>query len=259
MPPATTGTYRVLQVADDRYLLADRDDAYEPVAVTPGDDIEADLEPGNVVEADVAFGAEQARLLDVTVLRPTVFEFVPDASVVFEAAEDAWNRAQAAGEGMGSRVTRDTDGAVNGVLYVFADTPAGDRIEEFRTGRRPLDPLLERVAETEGQAPRDMFVVSPEEPFVVVTIALDPDGLLARAMRETYDLPGAGEFDVAEHTDSGGAVPDLPDGLGPDAIEGSTPDGTVPEDDGVGTDELGGVGVLGHDAGESSDDEESDQ
>ena len=124
MPPATTGTYRVLQVSDDRCLLADREDEYEPVAVTPDPDLDADLDPGNVIEADIAFGTDEARLLSATVTRPTVFEFVPDASVVFEAARDEWNRAQAAGEGMGSRVTRDTDGAVNGVLYVFADTPA---------------------------------------------------------------------------------------------------------------------------------------
>lgn len=268
-------------------LLADREDEYEPVAVTAGPDLDVDLEPGTVVEAEVAFGAESADLCAATVVRPTVFEYVPDADVVFEAARETWNRAQAAGDGMGSRVTRDTDGAVNGVLYVFADTPAGDRIEEFRSGRRPLDPLLERVAESEGEGAREVFVVSPDEEFVVVTIALEPDGLFARTMRETYGLPGAGDLDLSEHADAGGGVPDLPDGLGDDAGQASV-DGiphvdsgvdadSVPGadavpggestgdaddsagDEGVETDEFGGVSALGHDDGdETAADEESE-
>jgi len=282
MPPATTGTYRVVDRDGDRLLLADRDDEYEPVAVTAGPDLDADLEPGNVVEAEVAFGVGEAELLGATVVRPTQFEYVPDADVVFEAAREAWERAQTAGDAMGSRVTRDTDGAVNGVLYVFADTPAGDRIEEFRSGRRPLDPLLERVADSEGAGPREVFVVSPDEPFVIVTIALEPGGLFARTMRETYGLPGAGDLDLSEHADPGGGVPDLPDGLGdaagvegiphadngPDAAAGGVPD-AVPDpeeeaspgpDDGVETDEFGGVSALSHesdDEGEDRDDGEN--
>jgi len=278
MPPATTGRYRVVDREGDRVLLADREDEYDPVAATVGSALDADLDPGNVVEAEVAFGAETAELVAATVVRPTVFEYVPDADVVFEAARETWRRAQAAGDGMGSRVTRDTDGAVNGVVYVFADTPSGDRIEEFRSGRRPLDPLLERVADSEGEGAREVFVVSPDERFVIVTIA-EPDGLFARTMRETYGLPGAGDLDLSEHADSGGAVPDLPDGLGDvtdDAVEGvphvdsasgadSMPGGDgVPSaeslddersgsDDGVETDDLGGVSALGHDGGEDGD------
>lgn len=287
MPPATTGRYRVVDRDGDRVLLADREDEYEPVAVTAGSDLDVDLEPGNVVEAEIAFGAETADLCAATVARPTVFEYVPDADVVFEAARETWNRAQAAGDGMGSRVTRDTDGAVNGVLYVFADTPAGDRIEEFRSGRRPLDPLLERVAESEGEGAREVFVVSPDEEFVVVTIALEPDGLFARTMRETYGLPGAGDLDLSEHADAGGGVPDLPDGLGDDAggasVDGiphvdsgvgsdsmpgadavpdgeslSETEGSPGVDDGVETDEFGGVSALGHDDDETAADDESD-
>jgi hypothetical protein len=281
MPPATTGSYRVVDRDGDRLLLADRDDEYEPVAVTAGSDLDADLDPGNVIEAEIAFGASEAELLAATVVRPTLFEYVPDATVVFEAARETWDRAQAAGDAMGSRVTRDTDGAVNGVLYVFADTPGGDRIEEFRSGRRPLDPLLERVTDSEGAGPREVFVVSPDEPFVIVTIALEVDGLFARTMRDTYGLPGAGDLDLSEHADPGGDVPDLPDGLGDAAggVEGiphadaglgsgagGVPDG-VPNpdeeaspgpDDGVETDEFGGVSTLGHEGDDENEDRESD-
>jgi len=287
MPPATTGRYRVVDREGDRVLLADREDEYEPVAVTAGPSLDVDLEPGNVVEAEVAFGAESAELCSATVVRPTVYEYVPEADVVFEAARETWAKAQAAGDGMGSRVTRDTDGAVNGVLYVFADTPAGDRIEEFRSGRRPLDPLLERVAESEGEGAREVFVVSPDERFVIVTIALEPEGLFARTMRETYGLPGAGDLDLDEHADASGAVPDLPDGLGdvagdasvegiphvdsgvdpatpetdavPDGESVSEAEGAPGVDDGVETDELGGVSALGHDGGAGDPDEEDDE
>lgn len=247
MPPATTGTYRILQVEDDRLLLADLDDAYEPVAVTAEESLDADLAPGTVVEADVAFGAAEARLLSATVERPTVYEFVADADVVFEAARDLWQETRAAGDGMGSRVTRTTDGDVNGVVYVFADAPGGDRIEEFRSGRRPLDPLLERVAESEGDGPRAVFVVSPDDPFVIVTIALDPDGLFADTMRETYDLPGAGDLDLDAEAAPSGGVPDLPSGLGDDLLDED--DGGAPgSEPGVETDEFGSVDGLGHDA-----------
>jgi hypothetical protein len=258
MPPATTGTYRILQVDDERLLLADRDDEYEPVAATPAPDLDATLDPGNVIEAEIAFGADATRLLSAAVRRETVFEFVPEASVVFEAARETWDRTKAAGEGMGSRVTRDTDGVVNGVLYVFADTRAGDRIEEFRTGRRPLDPLLERVAESEGTGPREVFVVSPDDPYVVVTIALEPDGLFARTMRETYDLPGAGNLDLDDHASPGGAVPDLPDGLGDDLPTGESNDATDSASGDLATDDLGGVSALGHDAGTGGSDGESE-
>ncbi len=246
MPPATTGTYRILQAEDDRVLLADRDDEYEPVAARPGEFLAADLVPGNVVEAEVAFGQAEARLLSATVRRSTVYEYVPDADVVFEAARDLWQKTRADGAGMGSRVTQTTDGEVNGVLYVFADAPAGDRIEEFRSGRRPLDPLLERVADTEGYGPRAVFVVSPDDPFVIVAIALDPDGLFADTMRETYGLPGAGDLDLAAETAPSGSVPDLPDGLGDDVLDGSGDGGA--DEAGVETDELGSVDALGHDS-----------
>jgi len=263
MPPATTGTYRSLQVEDDRLLLADLDDEYEPVAVTPDESLDADLDPGNVVEAEVTFGSAEACLLSATVKRPTVYEYVPDADVVFEAARDLWQETRADGAGMGSRVTRTTDGDVNGVLYAFADSPAGDRIAEFRSGRRPLDPLLDRVAESEGHGPRAVFVVSPDDPFVIVTIALDPDGLFADTMRETYGLPGAGDLDLESETVAGGGVPDLPDGLGDDALDGlgdDVPDGagagSAADDASVETDAFGSVDALSHDASDGGDDRE---
>ncbi len=261
MPPATTGRYRVLDVDEDRVLLSDHDDEYDPVAVTADPAVRDDLEPGNLIEAEVSFGAESARLLSATVERDTVYEYVPDADVVFEAARDLWQETRAAGDGMGSRVTRDTDGAVNGVVYVFADTPTGDRIEEFRSGRRPLDPLVDRVADAEGVGPRAVFVVSPDDPFVVVTITLEPDGLFANTMRETYDLPGAGDLDLDEQVDAGGGVPDLPGDLGDDLVDAGGPEGTPSDapDTGVETDSFGSVDVLGHEDGADGDDADGEE
>jgi hypothetical protein len=215
--------YRVLSRretdAGTELLLSDIADEYQPIAVVADPDLGERLEPGHLCTVDVAFDAEPARLVDATVERATVFEFVPDADVVFEAAEEAWMQAEAENEAMNATVTRDTDGEANGVLYVFADGPDVDRLAEFQSGARPLDPLLDRVAGNAGDDPREVFVVSPaDEPFAVVYIVLEKDGLLARAMRDTYGLEGAERFD-------------------PSAVEGYDPDATqsTPSLDGIGS------------------------
>ena len=60
-------------------------------------------------------------------------------------------------------------------------------LEEFRDGGKPLDPLVARAARPdEVEPPLSVFVIDPEEPFVVVYIVLEPDGLLDETVRDTY-------------------------------------------------------------------------
>lgn len=186
----STGRYRLLPRRGDERLLLDRTD-YETVAVDATTDAAASLRTGNLVDATLEFGADAAaRVVDVDVVRDTVFEYVGHAAPMFEAAADCWMRAQADGEGMNSRITRNTDAEVNGVLYVFANSHGRDVFEEFRQGARPLEPLLDRVTESEGPDDREVFVLrAPAEPYVVVYIALERGGRLARTVRQTYDLP----------------------------------------------------------------------
>ena len=188
-------------------------DAYEPVRVA-ADGYEgalaadvAALEPGYVVEATVEWSGEGARFASVGVERRSRYLFADGVTDLFEAARDAWDDARAAGEAMASRVTRDTDGEPNGALYVFADggseggvrspvrraatagTGGGGRdlFAEFRDGTTPLDPLVERANEGAGAGPREVFVLRPADGgFVVVYIAFEKGGLLARTVRDTY-------------------------------------------------------------------------
>jgi hypothetical protein len=177
------------------------DDAFDPVYVPrtgydgPLADAVAALEPGNLVDATLAWGDGDPRLAEVRVVRRTVFEFVDGADPVFEAAAETWRDAVADGAAMNSRVTRGTDGEVNGVLYVFAKQPgARDLFAEFRDGATPLEPLVRRVNRGRETAERAVFVLRPREAdFLVVYIALDRDGLLARTVRETYRGGATGE------------------------------------------------------------------
>lgn len=177
------------------------------------------LEPGNVVEATLRWEDGEARFVAVEVLRRTRFWFGDEVTGIFEAARETWRDAAAAGEAMNSRVTRSTDGEPNGALYVFAEQPgARDLLAEFRDGSLPLDPLLDRVdeagdegvaegtaaadtavvgdgsadADPAGDDPHDaraVFVLRPaDEPFVAVYIVFSRNGVLARTVRDTYDL-----------------------------------------------------------------------
>ncbi|QZY00981.1 hypothetical protein K6T25_03685 [Halobaculum rubrum] len=181
------------------------DEGFEPVRVAADDsadavaDAVAALEPGYVVTAtlrwpDTAAGGDGggddtplARVESLTVERESRYRFIDDAEPMFEAARDAWRDASAAGDGMGSRVTRDTDGEANGALYVFSEAGARDLFGEFRSGTTPLEPLVERVNDDLDDDPREVFVLRPPDgAFVAVYIAFERDGLLARTVRDTY-------------------------------------------------------------------------
>jgi hypothetical protein len=115
---------------------------------------------------------------------------------VFEVAEETWRDARAAGDGMNSRVTKNTDGVVNGVVYVFAEDSAGTHFAEFQTGTRPIEPLVDRVndRDEDGPGPREVFVLRPPtEEFVIVTITFQKGGRFADTIRDTYDCPRPSE------------------------------------------------------------------
>lgn len=218
MEATTDGRFRVLSRGKGTVTLVDLApvedpaDAYEPVqvAATGYDGSLADavtaLEPGFVVDAELAWTGGEARFESVSVRRQDRYWFADDVENLFEAARDTWRDARAAGDAMGSRVTRDTDGETNGALYVFADAGARDLLAEFRNGTTPVEPLVERVNEgaiedangdggggydaddgAEPPAEREVFVLRPADgAFVVVYVAFERDGLLARTVRDTY-------------------------------------------------------------------------
>jgi len=185
--------FRVLP-GDQGVRLLDRD-GYDLVTLADGGH-EApvdDLLPGYLVAADLDWTTEEPTVTDLSVEWPTLYTFVDDISPVFEVARDLWEDAVAGGEGMNSCVTRDTDNVVNGAVYVFADSGPTSRFEEFESGSRPLEPLVDRIndRDDDGPAPRAVFVLRPAETdgFVVVTIALRKGGLFAETIRDTYDAP----------------------------------------------------------------------
>lgn len=177
-PTASERTLRVL----DR-------ERYEPIDVRVEADDAEDLRPGYLLDARLDWSEPRPRLSGFSLRRSTLYVFADGIDPVFEVAADLWRAAQANGDAMNSSVTRNTDGEVNGVCYVFADSGATDRFQEFRTGTRPLEPLVDRVNEREDPPPRELFVLRPADgAFVVVTIALEKGGHFADTLRETYDL-----------------------------------------------------------------------
>jgi hypothetical protein len=204
MAATTSGRFRVLDSPRNRseLLLVDlSDESFEPTFVRAGgyegelEDAVSTLRPGYVVEATLSWdGDGTARFVDLAVVRRSRVEFVDDVVGIFEVARETWRATEAAGEAMNSRVTRDTDGEVNGVLYVFAEQPGvRDLFEEFRDGSLPLEPLLRRANEgRDDDREREVFVMRPaDEPFVLVYIVLRKGGLLAETIRDTYDRPRA--------------------------------------------------------------------
>jgi hypothetical protein len=246
MEPTTTGRFRVLdRRPDGTILLVDLAEAtaaatgenpdadLRPIAVTPpavdadeptdGPDIDAEtadtirsLEPGYVVEAELAWDDSDAAFLDCTITNRTRIQYADGVTGLFEKAQETWHDAQVAGEAMNSAVTYSTGKEPNGVVYVFAkQDPPRDLFEEFRTGATPIEPLIQRVNAThdggdddataaadstadddaadsasDADAERAVFVLNPaDEPFVVVYIVFRKDGMLAQTVRDTYGLP----------------------------------------------------------------------
>ena len=194
MQPTTSGTYRVLSSTrgPNELLLLDvesQDPTYVTTTGYEGDfaDQVVEVEPGNRVEAVLSWDDGGPRFAELSIDTRTTIAFVDGATDVFEVARETWNEARSEGEAMNSRVTRNTDGEENGVVYTFAEQ-AGQRdlYGEFRDGVMPLEPLIDRLGE--GAAPPyAVFVIRPaEHPFVLVALALDRDGLLAGTIRETY-------------------------------------------------------------------------
>lgn len=202
MELTTSGRFRVLDSPreEQERLLIDLE-SFDPTYVrTDGYDddlasVVANLHPGFVVEATLTWTDDgTARFASLDVERRTRIEFVDGVTGVFEAARETWQTAEAEGEGMNSRVTYDTDGAANGVLYVFAkQSGARDLFEEFQSGVLPLEPLVQRVNENrDDEGPREVFVMRPtDEPFVLVYIVFRAEGILAETVRDTYDCPRA--------------------------------------------------------------------
>jgi len=170
-------------------------DAYEPVYVA-AEGYEGDLaaavaalEPGHVVEAELAWDDATARFADLRVERRSRFHFADGVEGLFEAAVDAWREARGAGEAVASQVTRSTDGDPNGALYLFADAPGRDVYADLRAGTVPVEPLVSRVNDERGVGERAVFVLRPAaHRFVAVYVVFDADGVLARTVRDTYGI-----------------------------------------------------------------------
>lgn len=181
---ATEGRFRVLPGrTDDEWLLLaveSADPTYVPREDAP------DLAPGNRIEATLDWTGDEPAIDDRSRLTDTRFRFLRTREPIFEAAETCFEAARSAGDAMNAKLTRDTDGRPNGVVYTFADQPGQrDLFAEFRDGEKPLEPLLDRAAEGE-EPPFSVWILDPDEPFVVVFIVLDPGGLLEETMVDTY-------------------------------------------------------------------------
>jgi len=195
MPATESGIYRVLPGPPDAdgLVFLDRD-TEDPITVRPGDapgTVEP-LQPGHLVGATVEWPPEgDLTLRDVTVRTRTLFEFVGDADHVFEKAEETFEAARRDRRPIGSTVTYDTDGRANGALYTIAKQGGGtDIYEQFRDGRRTLEPMVEKLGDGGAEPPHEVFVIRPvEEPFVVVYLAIETGGVLADTVREEFDCP----------------------------------------------------------------------
>jgi hypothetical protein len=195
MQSTTSGTYRVLRSPRDteEVLLLDvetQDPTYVTTAGYEGDLAEtvAELEPGNRIDAMLSWNDGTPRFADIDIETRTTVEFADGATGIFEAARETWQAAAREGSAMNSRVTRDTDGEENGVVYTFAkQSGQRDLYEEFRDGITPLEPLIDRLAEG-AEPPFGVFVIRPaDEPFVLVALAIERDGLFAETIRDTYE------------------------------------------------------------------------
>jgi len=194
---AEHGRYRVLPGPEsDTLRLLDRE-TYEPVVVSTDEETAPAvprLRPGYLVDAALDWSTQRPTVESVSVVRPTLFAFADRVDPMFEAARETWEAAQSEGEAMNTQVLRNTDNEVTGVVYVFAESGERGRFEEFREGARPLEPLLDRVADSRGEDAREVFVLrGAGGAFTAAAIALRKGGQLADTMRDTYDCPRPAE------------------------------------------------------------------
>lgn len=191
--PLLDGPYRVLASTRDREEWLFIDPAGDPTYVPwagHGDLVDRvrALRPGYRVDADFDWTGDDPALRGLDVLERSLFAFVADADPVFEAAQSCWEAARREGQAMNSRVTHTTDGDPAGVVYTFADQSGQrDLFEEFRDGVKPLDPLLDRLAQGEDP-PFEAFVLDPADPYVVVYLVVEKGGMVADTVRDTYEL-----------------------------------------------------------------------
>jgi len=214
--PLLDGPYRVLESTRDREEWLFIDPAGDPtyVPLTGHGDLNErvrGLRPGYRVDAAFDWTGEEPVVRSLEVLEWSLFTFVPRADPVFEAARSCWEAARREGQAMNSRVTHTTDGDPAGVVYVFADQPGQRNLfREFRDGVKPLDPLVDRLAQGEDP-PFEAFVLDPADPYVVVYLVVEKGGMVADTVRDTYDLSAPEEPLFETHTDTGAATDDADD------------------------------------------------
>lgn len=191
MTPRTAGPFRVLPGrTDDEWLLLDvesADPTYVPREALP------DVRVGNRLDADLSWhgdepDADYPSVESSSVETETVFRFVRTDEPIFEAARTCFETARAEGAAMNSRVTYGTDNEANGVVYTFAEQPGSrDLFSEFRDGGKPLEPLVARATRHDDvEPPVSVWILDSGEPFLVVYLVLDPEGLLEETMQDTY-------------------------------------------------------------------------
>lgn len=195
MNPLTTGRFRVLRPPQEsgELVLIDRDD-FEPTIVTldgaggVGAQVLDGLRSGYIVDAALRWSDGTARLVECQVEEWTLFAFAERVTNLFEDALDTWAEAQEQGRGVNSRVTFSNDGIPNGALYTFAEQPgAQDIFAEFREGRRPLEPILDRL---DSPPPYEAFILRPAtHEFILVYVVLNKESILADTVRDTYECP----------------------------------------------------------------------
>jgi hypothetical protein len=194
MEPTTAGRFRVFEGRTaDELLLVDvetDDPTYVPTTGYESEiaEIVASLDPGNLVDATLSWPDGDPVFAEVGVATRTAFSFVDGTDEMFEAAESTFQAARASGEPMASRVTHDTDGDPNGVIYTIAKQ-SGERdiFDEIRSGMLTLEPFVQRLRDGGANPPFEVFVIRPTtEPFVVVYLVMETGGLLAETIRDTY-------------------------------------------------------------------------
>ncbi len=225
-------SFAVIELPDDPVAPDDPDaaEAYAPLLIDGDHAVDTEpLEPGFVVDATLGWADGTARFLEYDVVRRTRIYVADDVTGMFEAATEAWEGARAAGESVVSTTTRGQDGEPNGALYLFPDASDRDTLAELERGRIPVEPLIARVNDRLGDdADRGVFLLRPAAyAFVAVLVAFDDDGVLARTVRDTYDLGSALADRLDRVSDStgvyAGATADDGDENGDESRDGGTP------------------------------------